>query len=78
MRTQSTPESRTASSVARRKENARNPRVAKCPGTCERFYEPDEEEYLRAVAEYQLRTETRFLSVCEYLSVAKSLGYRKS
>lgn len=41
-------------------------------------YDDEELEWLRAIQEYKARTGRQFLSNCELLSLAKSLGYERS
>jgi len=47
------------------------------PTTCERDYEPDELEFMRALDEYK-RTSGRMFPTCsEVLEVLRSLGYAR-
>ncbi len=41
-------------------------------------YDPDEEEFIRAMQKYMAEKKVRFPSFTEVLQVAKSLGYRKA
>lgn len=43
----------------------------------DREYSAEEVEFLRACDEYRRRFRLRFLTACEFLAVAKSLGYTK-
>lgn len=40
-------------------------------------YSEDEIEYMRAVEDFKNKTNRKFLTTCEYLAIACSLGYRK-
>ena len=45
--------------------------------TYHRQYDDDELEYLLAVEKYKKDNDIRFPHVCEYLHIAKRLGYKK-
>lgn len=77
MRTQSTPESRRANARVKSAEAKRKGKLTNGPATGERYYSPEETEFLMAVKSYQERTGIRFPSNCELLAVLKTLGYRK-
>ena len=47
------------------------------PATGERLYSAEELEYMRSVEEYKHRTGRKFPTVCEYLAIARKLGYAK-
>lgn len=41
-------------------------------------YDEEETEWLRAIQQYKQRTGRQFLSNCELLALAKSLGYERT
>lgn len=45
------------------------------PTTCERDYEPDEIDFMRAMDEYKRRSGRMFPTCSEVLEVIRSLGY---
>ena len=60
--------------AVRRREHGKLPAD---PVTCERVYDGDESEFLRACDEFRTRTGKRFLYASDYLFVLKSLGYSR-
>jgi hypothetical protein len=48
------------------------------PATSDRCYTDEESRYLAAVAAWLARTGRRFPTACEYLAIARSLGYQPS
>ncbi len=60
---------------AKRNRDERERPLVPDPVTTDREYAPEEFEFLAAVTSYQKRTSRRFLTACEYLAVAKQLGY---
>ncbi len=47
------------------------------PTTCERDYQPDEVEFMRAMDDYKRRSGRPFPTWSEVLEVVRDLGYRK-
>lgn len=47
------------------------------PTTCERDYQPDEIEFMRAMDDYKRRSGRQFPTWSEVLEVIRDLGYRK-
>ncbi len=47
------------------------------PTTCERDYQPDEVEFMRAMDDYKRRSGRPFPTWSEVLEVLRDLGYRK-
>ena len=47
------------------------------PTTCERDYQPDEVEFMRAMDDYKRRSGRQFPTWSEVLEVVRDLGYRK-
>ncbi len=47
------------------------------PTTCERDYQPDEIEFMRAMDDYKRRSGRQFPTWSEVLEVLRDLGYRK-
>lgn len=47
------------------------------PTTCERDYEPDELEFMRALEDYKRSSGRMFPTCSEILEVVRSLGYRR-
>ena len=47
------------------------------PTTCERDYQPEEIEFMRAMDDYKLRSGRQFPTWSEVLEVLRDLGYRK-
>lgn len=47
------------------------------PTTCERDYQPDEVEFMRAMDDYKRRSGRQFPTWSEVLEVLRDLGYRK-
>lgn len=47
------------------------------PTTCERDYQPEEIEFMRAMDDYKRRSGRQFPTWSEVLEVVKDLGYRK-
>lgn len=47
------------------------------PTTCERDYQPDEVEFMRAMDDYKRRSGRPFPTWSEVLEVIRDLGYRK-
>ncbi len=47
------------------------------PTTSEPNYTLEEAEFIKAVCEYKEAAHRQFPTLCEYLAVLKSLGYRK-
>ncbi len=47
------------------------------PTTCERDYQPDEIEFMRAMDDYKRRSGRQFPTWSEVLEVVRDLGYRK-
>lgn len=48
------------------------------PATSQREYDDEEREWLAAVMAWQKKTGRRFPTMCDFLQIAKSLGYRKA
>lgn len=65
------------SRISARKKRSTSKNGKGYPVTSDRQYSSDECEYLMAVEEFQANTGRRFPTACEYLSVAKKLGYEK-
>lgn len=72
--------------VAVKSEERRNPpRRSKVerrrqidPTTCERDYQPDEVEFMKAMDDYKRRSGRQFPTWSEVLEVIRDLGYRKT
>lgn len=47
------------------------------PTTCERDYQPDEVEFMKAMDDYKRRSGRQFPTWSEVLEVIRDLGYRK-
>ncbi|MCA9108786.1 MAG: hypothetical protein R3B91_10945 [Planctomycetaceae bacterium] len=47
------------------------------PTTCERDYQPDEVEFMKAMDDYKRRSGRQFPTWSEVLEVLRDLGYRK-
>lgn len=47
------------------------------PTTCERDYQPDEVEFMKAMDDYKRRSGRQFPTWSEVLEVVRDLGYRK-
>lgn len=47
------------------------------PTTCERDYQPEEVEFMRAMDDYKRRSGRQFPTWSEVLEVIRDLGYRK-
>ena len=47
------------------------------PTTCERDYQPDEVEFMKAMDDYKRRSGRQFPTWSEVLEVLRSLGYRR-
>lgn len=47
------------------------------PTTCERDYQPDEVEFMKAIDDYKRRSGRQFPTWSEVLEVIRDLGYRK-
>jgi hypothetical protein len=47
------------------------------PTTCERDYQPDEVEFMKAIDDYKRRSGRQFPTWSEVLEVLRDLGYRK-
>lgn len=47
------------------------------PTTCERDYQPDEVEFMKAIDDYKRRSGRQFPTWSEVLEVVRDLGYRK-
>ena len=47
------------------------------PTTCERDYQPDEVEFMKAMDDYKRRSGSMFPTWSEVLEVIRDLGYRK-
>lgn len=47
------------------------------PTTCERDYQPEEVEFMRAMDDYKRRSGRQFPTWSEVLEVVRDLGYRK-
>ena len=67
-------QSKGSASAARKR--ALGPRPAD-PVTAERAYSDDELEWLRALEAFRVKRGVRFMNGCDYLHVAKSIGYAK-
>jgi len=48
------------------------------PTTCERDYQPDEVEFMKAMDDYKRRSGRQFPTWSEVLEVIRDLGYRKT
>jgi hypothetical protein len=48
------------------------------PTTCERDYQPDEVEFMKAMDDYKRRSGRQFPTWSEVLEVLRDLGYRKT
>lgn len=60
-----------------RRENKVERRRQIDPTTCERDYQPDEIEFMRAMDDYKRRSGRQFPTWSEVLEVLRDLGYRK-
>jgi hypothetical protein len=63
------PRTSRANAVARRRKID--------PTTCERDYEPEELEFMRALENYKRSSGRMFPTCSEILEVVRSLGYRR-
>lgn len=65
--------------VERRKEDRRKGERRRQidPTTCERDYQPEEIEFMRAMDDYKRRSGRQFPTWSEVLEVLRDLGYRK-
>ena len=66
---------RTAARRGRPQAAARRRKID--PTTCERDYEPEEVEFMRALENYKRSSGRMFPTCSEILEVVRSLGYRR-
>jgi len=67
--------SRTTARLGRPRPATRRRKID--PTTCERDYEPEEIEFMRALEDYKRSSGRMFPTCSEILEVVRSLGYRR-